>query len=482
MMKKVLYFLFIGALTLPVLQYFFSFAPESKLQGTFEVKEKPEFNWSNWFDGKFQNDFDGFLDQEIGFRSFFIKNYNQVHYSLFDKTNAEKVVIGKDGVLFEDSYINSYLGLNLKKEAEIKEKLRKTAFVANALDQQGKKLVLLLAPDKTSYYPDKIPEKWHKIHQNTERENNYDRYSSLFADYEIDVLDFNKAFLEAKDTAQVALFPKAGIHWSNHASVKVIDSLQKYFMDRYDIALPKLIIRETGLTDVPINPDYDLGNLLNIYSKEAGLTRTCSVSVDIHNAAALDLLTIGDSFYWNLYHQGLIKDLFVKHEFWYYNHLVYPASFQKEEKVADLSIKDKLKEVDVVMILITSGALDNYAFGFIDQAYQELTLNKSYFKIVDHLKNKIRRDANWLSNVKQKAKEKGISLEAMLEEDAKYLMKELSQDEMFQLRSAIYKQEIRADAAWLEVIKDKAKEQGITLDQAIEMDVKYLIKKEDGQL
>ena len=147
-----------------------------------------------------------------------------------------------------------------------------------------------------------------------------------------------------------------------------------------------------------------------------------------------------------------------------------------------MSIKDKLKEVDVVMILITSGALDNYAFGFIDQAYQELTLNKSYFKIVDHLKNKIRRDANWLSNVKQKAKEKGISLEAMLEEDAKYLMKELSQDEMFQLRSAIYKQEIRADAAWLEVIKDKAKEQGITLDQAIEMDVKYLIKKEDGQL
>ncbi len=480
-MKKILYIILLTILLIPSILYVTDWGNEAALAGKFVTKEKPKLSITNWFNGEFQKEYTLYLDQNIGFRTFFIKNYNQICYSLFSKTNADKVVIGKKGILFEESYIRSYLGLNLQEESFVKEKLRKTEYISKELKKMGKELVVMIAPDKASYYSEKIPDAWTAQNQKDTIENNYMLYQRLLAEYDINCIDFNAAFIEAKGVVSTPLFPKSGIHWSNYAAVAAMDSMGRFMRTEFNIKLPRPVVDSLSVSAIPVSPDDDLGDLLNIYSNECGKVLKTNFSFDRSNTDNVSLLTIGDSFYWNLYYQGLIKNMFVKSEFWYYNHLVYPASFEQEETNVGVSIRDKLDEVDVVLILITSGALDNYAFGFVDQTFQALSLNKKgYSQVVDYFINKIKGDQAWLAAINEKAISKGVSLSIALEMDAKYMMKDLGEDDLYNIRVNVFKETIKKDPMWLKAVEEKAKKKGLTVEQSIELDAKYMVEN-DGQ-
>src|SRR5580704_3916091 len=81
------------------------------LDGIKELAHKPKPNIKNISDGIYQDSLNKYFNENIGFRPYLIRILNQLKFSFFYITKAPGVVIGKDGMLFIESYINNYIGI-----------------------------------------------------------------------------------------------------------------------------------------------------------------------------------------------------------------------------------------------------------------------------------------------------------------------------------------------------------------------------------
>ena len=95
-------------LLIPFLQYEFQFAGELPLKGDVEYFPDMKFSVGSWKDESFQKAKEKYLNQQFGFRNFFVRLNNQIYYSIFCQAKANGVVVGKQGYLYEENYINDY--------------------------------------------------------------------------------------------------------------------------------------------------------------------------------------------------------------------------------------------------------------------------------------------------------------------------------------------------------------------------------------
>ena len=80
------------------------------------------------------------------------------------------------------------------------------------------------------------------------------------------------------------------------------------------------------------------------------------------------VLTISDSYYWDLYNMGLSKDVFNKGDFWYYCAAVYPDSKNGEiVTVWDLDYIERIERNDAIVLICTDANLHRFPFGLIKQ-------------------------------------------------------------------------------------------------------------------
>ena len=55
------------------------------LKGDVQITPKPEFNVKSWLDGRFQGQFEKYVNDNIGFGPWFVRVRNQITYSLYGK-------------------------------------------------------------------------------------------------------------------------------------------------------------------------------------------------------------------------------------------------------------------------------------------------------------------------------------------------------------------------------------------------------------
>jgi hypothetical protein len=206
-----------------IAQHFFHFSKVRKLQGAFIPKEQPILTSSNWFSGNYQDSLSIYLNENIGFRNYFVRLNNQIAFSLFDFARANGVVVGKENFLYERNYIRAYLGKDYIGEAAIAEKVRKLEKIQDRLKKRDIELIVVFAPGKGSFYPEYIP-----TDQVPSENNNYKTYVRLLNNTPINLIDFNKWFRKKKGTTVAPLYPKTGIHWSRFGELMAADSLLKY--------------------------------------------------------------------------------------------------------------------------------------------------------------------------------------------------------------------------------------------------------------
>ena len=115
----------VAALTVPAIQTTFQIIKENPLDGAYYMAGKPKFSIHAWFSGEFQEQVNQAIEEHIGFRATFIRVRNQLEYWLFKKVNASNVVIGKGEVLYQDFYIDAYLGKDFLGDDVIEKKVEK---------------------------------------------------------------------------------------------------------------------------------------------------------------------------------------------------------------------------------------------------------------------------------------------------------------------------------------------------------------------
>lgn len=426
--KRILLFLVLVILIIPLIQSRFSIFKLPQLKGAIAPPEEKQFNIKDWLTGDYQENQEKCLNETFGFRSFFIRINNQLAYSIFNKAKANGVIIGKKNYLFEENYIKAYYGTDFIGNDSITHRMQRLKFVSDTLAKQNKTLILVFAAGKGSFYPEYFPDKY-----KTERKTtNYEKHVELAQKYQLNYIDFNKYFVDQKSTSKYPLYPQYGIHWSYYGSCLAADSIVRYIEKARNIDMPNMYWDKVDM-DTPRGDDADIANGMNIIFRPKSFKMAypqLQFQTD-EGKTKPSVLVVSDSFYWALFGIGISNSFKINH-FWFYNKEIYPESGQKKLDTDQVDLEEEIKKHDVFIILGTEATLPGFGWGFIEDTYnlykkgikKKSILDPEIQKKISEIRNYIKSDEKWMKEIERKAAVNKVSVDSMITVDAIWILKD----------------------------------------------------------
>lgn len=367
-LKNALFGLVLALLLLPWLEQNEHIFEPKPLGGVQPNSQNVKFSAAQWRSAKFQEGQEAYIRDHFGLRPFMVRFYNELFDRLFGEYQANGVIMGKDGYLFEENYLLAASGQDYIGPDSINELVQTLGLVQQDLMQRGKKLLVCIAPGKGSFYPDKMPDAYH---YNGSTGRNYPEFVRDLVLEKIPLFDVQDWFLKMKATAPYPLYPKTGIHWSSYGEYLVADSLIKQVSALSQKQLPSLKLLRIEQDSKPRDRDDDIElgmNLLRNLPDFKMAYPKFKVQPLKAGQKAPRVLVIGDSFYYGMYNWGMMQHVFAGGEFWYYNHerLVPGKATAFIEDISDYA--KEVQQFDVVVVLLTEANLARFGFG-MQQAY-----------------------------------------------------------------------------------------------------------------
>ncbi|MFT5859854.1 MAG: hypothetical protein ACI865_001960 [Flavobacteriaceae bacterium] len=366
--KRVLLGILLLGISVPLIQHVTGFSNVSGLWGAVDDKEPVPFSSKAWFDGSYQEGNEDYLNEAFGFRTSFVRLHNQVQFSLFSIPHANGVVIGKEWYLYEKNYIRAYYGQDFIGDSLIAQKTQKLKFIQEKLAESGKQIIVVLAPGKGSFFPEYFPDSM----LSTKSKTNYESYVEQFDLQQINHIDFNHWFLSEKGKLPHPLYAKGGIHWSKYGEILAADSMIRHIERISNRDLPNIVIDGFDVKAKNENGDYDIGKGMNLLFQ----IPTYPMAYPRFHIAQPDknttrTLFVADSYYWGMYHYNFSQTVFGHGQFWFYNAEIYQDDLIASNHVANINIREEVEKNDVIVLMSTDANLYNFAFGFIDQLYEQ---------------------------------------------------------------------------------------------------------------
>lgn len=405
------------AVWLPFAQMIFQVVDSKGLKGAFVPHAKPELSDSAWFAGDFQQKYEQYLNDTIGFHQDFIRLRNQIDYSLFDKCHSYDIEVGKNGYLVATWHIDAHLGKLRARESRIDSLVSMLTQINDTLNKMNKTLIVLFAPSRGSFYKELAPA-WYDL--TPVHESDYQRYVRLLSKTNVRYIDYNKSFLENKNKSKYPLFTKCGIHWSTYGAAVAADSMVKYIESVRKIDMPDIRFGKIEQSKNARGADADLNSTLNlIWDVKNDLMAYPHLLFVKEGKAKLKLLNIGDSFYYGIMESKVTDEAFEEYSFWYYNSSISSNGPNIGKNARDLSVYAEIRKHDVISLNATESTLINFGWGFIEQAWEALCTYKG--SRIMHYMEEIRKDEKWFEQVKQKAAESKKDVNLQLQQDANYM-------------------------------------------------------------
>lgn len=421
--NAVLLLITMGFLFLPLVQEITRLIPFIPLKGAVvDVKRE---NWSiqSWFSGTFQENQEQYVQANFDARKFLIRINNQFNYSFFGKASSPNYFIGRDNYLFSEEVVLNHLGVGALEEDSVKEELRKLKFVQDTLQKLNKHLVFMVAPGKASIYLDKIPNSKLK----GKKANNYDLFVKHSKALNINYVDYSAYFKQLKKDSTFPLFPHQGLHWSIYSTSYVIDSLVHYIEFQKRTKLTTYNWNQTEFLE-PKGTDVDVEDVFNLlFTIDSPELPYRTLAIQKRNNDSLKVLAIGDSFYRELFNNGLKEILPSTHEFWFYGRVskAHDSNMENDLHVSQFDFKEKINDADIIIILYYEGNLGNVGYIMVDRLYRLFT-NQSLLSPMDqqfndYVKQRItvfQKDEAMMKKIKEKAELKKVNVDAMVKAEA----------------------------------------------------------------
>lgn len=427
-LKHTVLVFFLLLLFLPMIQQQFKFVKEKNLDAVDNSLETPEVSFSNYFDGKFQIEFEKPLDVNTGFRKTLIRLQNQLYYSVFNITKAGSVVIGENQYLYGKSHLFGYSGEDFVGKEAIDLQIEKIKVIEQELNKKNVLLLFAFAPGKGSYFPENIPKEYLKKY--VKDSTNYSYYTLACRKAGFNLVDLRSYFLSIKDTIKHPLFSQVGVHWTDYAAFLAIDTIVKKIEEIKKIKLYDFKISSFEYRDTIKRADKDAENMMNLFCSLPAY-KMAYLKIDYFkdsNSVKPNLLTISDSYFSTVVATGIVDSVFSGWSYWNYNAC---ASSNKASKIFNL--KYELEKRDVILLMATDATLGQFPYGFIDNVYELYApKNKEYSSlknkefrlyVINAFKN-IENNKYWKRQLIKNAKEKVISNEEEFFYNAKWLYNE----------------------------------------------------------
>lgn len=477
-LKKALFCIILILLCGPAIQKELKIIKEKPLQGAFVELPIPTFDQLtvvSWLRGQFQTDFSERLNTHIGFRPTMVRIYNQIRFDLFNLSNADGVIVGKNGELFEEDYIKANIGDFFVGDEVWKSKAQKIKEIQDTLLSIGKNFLVVLEPGKGSFFPELYPKPYNI---DNKKKSNYDSFISYLTDYKINTLDLNHYFCSIRNEVPYRLFPKGGTHWSYYGAAIAADTLISYLQNISEKEIPDMWIERIDVRDTLRHPDGDIWLAMNLLTKAPTTDLAYPViCFDKNIKAQANALFVGDSFFFNWMSDSIAFKAFDKCDFWYYNNFVWNKYAAELGQVHERDFRNEIMSNDLIIITITERFFQNFAWGFDEQ------LHDMFFQITDdeltRYENDIRTSNTHFNKVYLASKAKSISLSEAIHEEAEEILsinKSLNINRFSSKYDSIQRivQNIRNTPEWLNNVKQKAKSKGISLEEMIRLDAIWI--------
>jgi len=413
-----LYFSILILLVAPTIQAIFIIIIERPLQGVItDVKDTTALSSNTWFSGLYAAQKEKVYENSFGFRNTLIRTHNQIYYSLFNKAKANGVIVGKEGCLYELNYINAFLGNDYIGDSKTDSMFVKLKTINDYCNKNNKKLVLIFAPGKASYYPEYIPDRY-LVHGKANQKNNYSAYTQLAHSNNFNFIDFNNWFIKSKSSTKHILYSKSGIHWSQYGSVMCADSTIKYLEKICEVDLNNIVVKNIETKNVE-GSDRDIYDGMNLLfdTKESGLSYPNFVYNNGKDNAKKNAIIVADSYYWQWNNFGFYG-LFKNCSFFYYNNQDFEVN-QPPNFVASIDLKKKIDDTDVFIIMATEANLANYSWGFVESFYNCIkypatNTSEDIARKLLEWKKVIYSNSDWIKGLKEESIKRNITLDSVV--------------------------------------------------------------------
>lgn len=370
-MKKVLVIGLLIVLFLPLLNVFVFPKIMPNLKGAFVPVELPELTSDTWFEKTYQSNYEAYISENIGFRPLMILLYNQLAYSLFNKSTLRGTIMGKNNYLFQKVYINSYYGDDFLGEDSIRAKVDELRWFRDTLESLGKSFLVCLAPSKATFCAEHIPDAMKK---NEADFTNHAIFKALMQRSNINLIDFEQYFLAMKDTCDCLLYPEYGIHWSEYGMILSADTIVSRVAQLRNKPLSSIVFDSVELSDEMRGTDYDLGSSMNLFFSLSP-SEMCYPKYHWtkHNSLAKPrTVVVADSYFRSMFDTEIFQHAFTPGGYWYYNSREYVHIDAPYGDVADLDLKNVFDSTDVFIIMTTPPNLSKIDHGLIEDMAEAL--------------------------------------------------------------------------------------------------------------
>lgn len=437
---------------------------------TVFVFQKPKVN--TYTNSEWQEETTTYINRTFGFRPLLVRIFNQLKYSLFSKSDAAGVVVAKNGDLIIESYIDEYIGKNFLGTSVINSNVTKIKQVQDSLKSRGIDLIVVFAPGKASFEPELIPDSYIS---NKKDSTNYGLYRELFSVNKINFLDLNAYFSNNRKFFEHKVFPRYGAHWNHYGMCIGLDTLLRYIEN-----LQKKNLADFDFSDIEYskdlkNNDFDIGILMNTLipiEKDSNPYPKYKIQKD-NKTELLDVLVVGDSYWWCITGENLPSKFFKNDEYWFYNQQQL-VNNTKKAKTKELNFFESVRSRDVIVIISCEATYHLFPFGFIDKAHTFFCENHN--KELDNIIKNIYSNTEWYSSIIKKANLNNVPIEKQVKLDAEFVLSNELFNPKLSLDSIITT--IKLNKEWMKDIEIKSKNNNKTIQEQLEMDAQWYFENQ----
>ena len=425
------FFFLLAVLAVIMVQGLTNMVKMKPLNGYAKTKEEVELSFKTYYDGSYQDYLTDYAKQHTGFREFFIRNYNQVSYSLFNKITNDNVVEGVHHELFLKMYLQEATGDYLYKyypdidtaKADARKNVQETLALIDTLRNHGTQFLFVFCPTKPAVYPEYLPKKYRERLSDFSIE---EYYIELFKEKDIPHIDFYHYFQDLKDKYPYPLYARTGTHWAESTIPFVADSIYRKMEELTGYKLPSIDYLDPNITDVYTEQEGELEGQMNLLFpiKKPPIPQPIFVLKDTIGKDRPNLLVVGDSYYVSL-RSSCFGNAFGEWDFWKYNREIRssnPAYDYKNVKYLPQAPL-VLENADIVLCINTAPMLYEYMGGFTKSAMALFAKGGVVEEdVVEAIMREMKADDEWYRSLVKQAKERGISVEQNMRNNAIYLL------------------------------------------------------------
>jgi hypothetical protein len=402
----------------------FPFIKSAGLKGAFVPHAKPKLTDSTWFTGEFQRQYEQFLNDTIGFHQDFIRLRNQIDYSVFDKCHSDDIEVGKKGYLVSTWSLDAFRGKLRGREARIDTIVMMLQDLHNTFRKMNKTLLVVLAPGRGTFYKELAP-LWYDL--TPVHESDYQKYARLLKKTDVNYIDFNNWFLKQKSRSEYPLYTKGGIHWSAYGAAVAADSILTFIEHERNADLPDMTFKTIKMSTKAREQDADMAKSLNlIWELKNDPMAYPEIVFNKKTSKKLNLLVIGDSYYYGILNTAMPIESFNEHSFWYYNNTINTNGPNQWKTTKDIDFTTEVEKHDVIMLIATETTLSRFGWGFIDKAWEVFCTSRG--NRMEYYIQKIKSDTAWFNLVKKKAFKYNKPVELQIIQDANYMVEQEKQE------------------------------------------------------